>query len=112
MGGTPLESFEHPERAIYILGAEDHGLPGAVVKVTHLILLFYFSIILTKPVSSHMKACAFHVALPSVREASYNVAVAGSILMYDRFLKEQYKLVKQNEETAENKQPFVDNKET
>ncbi len=26
-GGTPLSNFAHPERAIYLLGAEDHGLP-------------------------------------------------------------------------------------
>ena len=32
MGGVPLASFEHPERAIYLLGAEDHGLPPAIVR--------------------------------------------------------------------------------
>ena len=29
----------------------------------------------------------FHITLPAVREASFNVAVAGSIVMYDRLAK-------------------------
>ena len=65
MGGEPLESFEHPERAVYVLGSEDNGLPDSVVR-----------------------ACHRHVALPHVRTASFNVAVAGSIVMYDRLLKQ------------------------
>ena len=32
---------------------------------------------------------AFHVALPTVRDPSFNVAAAGSILMYDRYVKRQ-----------------------
>jgi len=52
MGGTPLESFMHPERAIYILGAEDHGLPSSVVSVhktlsLSLCLSLYLSLILS-----------------------------------------------------------------
>lgn len=65
MGGEPLETFEHPERAIYLLGSEDNGLPDSVVR-----------------------ACHRHVALPAVRTESYNVAAAGSILMYDRHAKQ------------------------
>ena len=65
MGGEPLETFEHPERAVYVLGSEDSGLPESVVR-----------------------ACHRHVALPASRSASYNVAVAGSIVMYDRLAKE------------------------
>ena len=65
MGGEPLEHFEHPERAVYLLGSEDNGLPDSVVR-----------------------ACHRHVALPAVRAESYNVAAAGSILMYDRHAKE------------------------
>ena len=61
MGGEPLHSFEHPERAVYLLGSEDNGLPDAVVR-----------------------ACHRHVTLPAVRTESFNVAAAGSILMYDR----------------------------
>jgi len=60
-GGTDLADFEHPPRAVYILGSEDHGLPPDVLA-----------------------ACPLRVSLDSVRSCSYNVAVAGSILMYDR----------------------------
>jgi len=66
MGGTPLEEFEHPDRAVYLLGSEDTGLPKAVTQ-----------------------ACHLHVALPSTRYESYNVAMAGSIVMYDRLAKER-----------------------
>lgn len=61
MGGRPLTGFAHPERAIYLLGAEDGGIPQAALARCHHI-----------------------VSLPSVRTASYNVAVAGSLVMYDR----------------------------
>eukprot|EP00966_Prymnesium_polylepis_P085538 1980378-Prymnesium_polylepis.1 len=66
MGGTPLDEFEHPDRAVYLLGAEDTGLPKSVVH-----------------------ACHQHVALPAERYESYNVAMAGSIVMYDRIAKER-----------------------
>jgi len=61
MGGRPLEQFNHPESAIYLLGAEDHGIPASVLSRCHHI-----------------------VSLPSIRTESYNVAVAGSLVMYDR----------------------------
>jgi tRNA(Leu) C34 or U34 (ribose-2'-O)-methylase TrmL len=63
---TPLEEFEHPDRAIYVLGSEDNGLPSSV-----------------------MRACAYHVALPAAegRTASFNVAACGSVVMYDRVAK-------------------------
>lgn len=64
MGGVPLDRFEHPPRALYILGSEDQGIDKAVLE-----------------------ACRYCVSLPSVRGASYNVAVAGSIVLYDRMLK-------------------------
>ena len=32
MGGTPLADFEHPPRAVYVLGAEDAGIPGLLLK--------------------------------------------------------------------------------
>jgi len=64
MGGEPLETFKHPERAVYLLGAEDQGLPPSVVA-----------------------ACTHHVQLPTVREASLNVAACGAMVMYDRELK-------------------------
>lgn len=64
MGGTPLEEFDHPKNAIYILGSEDNGVPNSIVR-----------------------ACHHVISLDSERYASYNVAVAGSLVMYDRMTK-------------------------
>ena len=61
MGGEPLSEFHHPKNAIYLLGAEDNGLPPDV-----------------------MEKCNKIVSLQAVRQPSYNVAVAGSLVMYDR----------------------------
>lgn len=61
MDGTPLSEFTHPKQAIYLLGAEDHGLPPEVLE-----------------------HCNCVVSLGAVRRASYNVAVAGSIVLYNR----------------------------
>jgi tRNA G18 (ribose-2'-O)-methylase SpoU len=55
----PLETFEHPRRCVYLLGAEDHGLSKEAIEKSH-----------------------FLVQFPS--EMSLNVAVAGSIVLYDR----------------------------
>ena len=49
---------------MYILGSEDHGLPPAVLR-----------------------ACHERVSIPSERYSSYNVAMAGSIVLYDRLAK-------------------------
>ena len=54
--------YEHPQRCIYLLGAEDHGL--------------------TK---NAMGRCHDIIVLPGDR--SMNVSVAGSIVMYDRYSK-------------------------
>jgi tRNA G18 (ribose-2'-O)-methylase SpoU len=32
---VPLHQFEHPLRAVYLLGAEDHGLPATVLARCH-----------------------------------------------------------------------------
>ncbi len=65
MGGLPLRAFTHPDLAIYLLGSEDNGLPPKALE-----------------------RCDSVIALESVREASYNVAMTGSIVMYHRmFLK-------------------------
>lgn len=64
MGGVPLTTYSHPERACYLLGAEDHGLPTSVLE-----------------------RCHHRISLPAVRTESYNVAVAGSLVMYDRHIK-------------------------
>lgn len=54
-----LAQATHPERACYLLGAEDYGLSPAAIMV-----------------------CDQIVRLPG--ERSLNVAVAGSIVLYDR----------------------------
>ncbi|GAB0489810.1 hypothetical protein MMPV_001035 [Pyropia vietnamensis] len=70
MGGLPLETFVHPPRAVYVLGSEaGDGLPPAFVR-----------------------RCRYHVALPAVGPAgpavaSYNVAAASAIVMWDRHVK-------------------------
>ena len=64
MGGRPIENYVHQERAIYLLGAEDHGIPEDVLKM-----------------------CNHVITIPTIRTESYNVAVAGSIVMYDRLIK-------------------------
>lgn len=61
MGGTPLSEFKHPKQAIYLLGAEDHGLPLEILN-----------------------QCQAVISLQAVRMLSYNVAVAGSLVMYHR----------------------------
>jgi len=57
-----LKDFVHPERACYLLGSEDNGLTPEAIK-----------------------ACQNIVILPG--EKSLNVSVAGSIVLYDRWSK-------------------------
>lgn len=59
---TPIMNYCHPERAVYLLGAEDIGLPPEVLD-----------------------CCNDVVQLPG--RFSLNVSVAGSIVLYDRVLK-------------------------
>jgi tRNA G18 (ribose-2'-O)-methylase SpoU len=66
MGGEALPTFEHPRHAVYLLGAEDGGLPTAVLA-----------------------RCQALVTIPAARNASYNVAQAGTLVLYDRFVKGQ-----------------------
>lgn len=54
-----LPDFQHPERAMYILGAEDKGLNRAIIE-----------------------QCDHMVEIPSA--LCLNVATTGSIVMYDR----------------------------
>jgi len=56
---VPLETFEHPLRCAYLLGAEDHGLTQKAIEASHHLVGFDTS-------------------------RSLNVSVAGSIVMYDR----------------------------
>lgn len=58
----PLQEFRHPQRCIYLLGAEDAGIPADVLD-----------------------CCGSTVRI--VGDHCYNVAVAGSIVMYDRVVK-------------------------
>ena len=59
---VPLEGYQHWDRAVYLLGAEDHGLSSAARLLCHDLIV-----------------------LPG--ERSMNVSVAGSIVMYDRLAK-------------------------
>lgn len=54
-----LETFKHPKRCVYLLGAEDNGLTTEAIKRSHFLVQFH-------------------------SEFSLNVAVAGSIILYDR----------------------------
>ncbi len=55
----PLETFHHPRRCAYLLGAEDHGLTKEAIEKAHFLVKFK-------------------------SQLSLNVSVAGSIVMYDR----------------------------
>ena len=59
---VPLERYVHPKRCIYLLGAEDHGLPENILT-----------------------RCRDTVQL--IGDYCMNVATAGSIVMYDRAVK-------------------------
>ena len=56
LGGQTLESFVHLKNAIYLLGAEDYGIPD-----------------------KFLARCDRIVTLPSVRWPSYNVALQRSL---------------------------------
>lgn len=58
-----LRTYKHPERAIYLLGAEDHGLSSRALQKCHDIVQFESNFCM-------------------------NVSCAGSILMWDRKSKE------------------------
>ncbi|MDE1673777.1 RNA methyltransferase [Nocardia gipuzkoensis] len=60
-----LARFRHPDRALYLLGAEDRGIPDDVLAKCHQVVQ------IAAPVSW-----------------SLNVAVAGSLVLYDRHVKE------------------------
>lgn len=58
----PITTFEHPRRGAYLLGSEDNGLPKKVIDRCHQL-----------------------IQLPG--EQSLNVAVSGSLVIYDRIQK-------------------------
>ena len=62
-GGSMLADFEHPEDALYLLGAEDYGLR-----------------------QHELDLCDDVVTIEAVRQPMFNVAVAGSVVMHHRLL--------------------------
>lgn len=58
----PLSGFHHPERACYLLGAEDHGLTQVQIERCHQLI---------------------QIECPAVW--SMNVAVAGSLVVHHRY---------------------------
>lgn len=60
---TDIAEYKHPHRAVYLLGAEDTGLPPELLALCHQV-----------------------IKLPG--KYSMNVSTAGSIVLYDRFLKD------------------------
>lgn len=62
----PLDTYRHRERCVYLLGAEDGGIPEDVLN-----------------------RCQETVQL--IGDYCYNVSVAGSIVMYDRAIKRMSK---------------------
>lgn len=62
-GGHHLSNYVHPKNCIYLLGAEDNGLPQNIID-----------------------RCNHLISIESIEQPSYNVAVAGSIVMYHRMM--------------------------
>lgn len=60
----PLVTFQHPTSATYLLGAEDHGLNEATLERCHRL-----------------------VQIETPLKWSLNVASAGAIVMWDRYMK-------------------------
>lgn len=60
---VPLNKFWHPHNAVYLMGAEDHGLPKSVLDQCHKV-----------------------IQIPAPKEWSMNVSVAGSLVLYDRYM--------------------------
>jgi tRNA G18 (ribose-2'-O)-methylase SpoU len=58
---TDLREFVHPEKACYLLGSEDNGLPKKVLDRCHDVI--------------------------QIKAGCLNVATAGAIVLYDRSLK-------------------------
>lgn len=57
---VPLATFAHPDRACYLLGSEDNGLPPAAVRACHVVVRI-----------DGLAGCL-------------NVATAGAVVLYDR----------------------------
>ena len=59
----PLKEFKHPHQAVYLLGAEDYGIPEKILNENIVI------------------------QIESPESHCLNVSTSGSIIMYDRFIK-------------------------
>lgn len=59
----PLDKFFFPPNVCLLLGAEDHGLPSSVLAKCHSV-----------------------IQIPGPKEWSMNMAVAGSIALYSRYM--------------------------
>lgn len=60
--GESLKDFLHPDRAIYILGAEDHGLPKDVIN-----------------------KCQYYIEITTPKKISLNIATAGALVIESRY---------------------------
>lgn len=63
---SALQSFVHPEQALYLLGAEDYGIPFHILQ-----------------------QCDIVIKISTPLNISLNVGVAGSIICYDRSTKRE-----------------------
>jgi tRNA G18 (ribose-2'-O)-methylase SpoU len=59
----PLPTYNHPQRAVYVLGAEDWGLPEEIIGRYQT------------------------VEIPTLKPQSMNVSAAGTLVLYDRHTK-------------------------
>jgi len=64
-GSHSLTNYVHPERAIYMLGAEDNGIPRGVLDREEIAV----------------------VTIPTPTSLCLNVATAGTIVLHDRYIK-------------------------
>jgi tRNA(Leu) C34 or U34 (ribose-2'-O)-methylase TrmL len=62
----PLDTFPHPERALYIFGPEDGSISPGVLRVCHRF-----------------------VVIPTVHPVPLNLAAAVNVVLYDRLAKER-----------------------
>jgi hypothetical protein len=61
-GATPIQDFEHPERAFYVLGPEDGSVPRAISE-----------------------RCPLHVYVPT--RDCMNLAATANVILFDRMMK-------------------------
>lgn len=60
-----LSGFKHPQRAVYLLGSESHGIPPSIMQLADHVVKLY-----------------------TPKPQSMNVATTGTIVMYDRTIKQ------------------------